>query len=307
MGCCMMFLDSFDSLALIATFYTPVCRRRGYFQSELSELETQLLAFDREDFQKAKGSEFDDSKGDWNLLQEKARDATSMEKRRLDLVMRIREVLEKYGKPINMALVGQPMYLYLNVAAEKALLRKSALLYMPTPSNQAYKAVYNTFWHKRSGSSSNESLFPTLLGASANILDDKSDLVALGGAHNEDRLTKVLRKHFPFFFRARESSVGGSVGYISEQKIEVVVGAVNILLAAAFLFGAIYNLYYVRDPRKTLGLVAGYTTAFAISVGLLTNARRAEIFGVSATYAAVLVVFVSGNLGSENNCCAAQS
>ena len=273
-----------------------------YFQSELSELEAQLLAFDREDFQKAKGSEFDGSKGNWNLFLEKARDTKSMEKQRLDLVMRIREVLEKYGKPIAMALAGQA-HLYLTVAAEKALLRKSALLCMPTPSNQAYKATYDTFWHKKS----DERLFPTLRGASANILDDKSDLAALGGAHNEDRLTKVLRKHFAFLFKARESSVGGSFGYTSEQKIEVVVGVVHILLAAAFLFGAIWNLYFVRDPRKTLGLIAGYTTTFAISVGLLTNVRRAGIFGVSATYAAVLVVFVSGNLGNGKNCCAAQS
>lgn len=81
-----------------------------YFQSELSELEAQLFAFDREDFQKAKGSDFDESRGDWNMLQEKARDATSMEKQRLDLVMRIREILEKYGKPIAMALAGQPTY-----------------------------------------------------------------------------------------------------------------------------------------------------------------------------------------------------
>jgi hypothetical protein len=76
------------------------------FQSELSKLEVQLLAFDWEDFQKAKGSEFDDTKGDWNLLQEKARDATSMEKQRLDLIMRIYEVLEKYSKLIAMALAG---------------------------------------------------------------------------------------------------------------------------------------------------------------------------------------------------------
>jgi hypothetical protein len=30
----------------------------------------------------------------------------------------------------------------------------------------------------------------------------------------------------------------------------------------------------------------------------LTNARRAEIFGSTAAYAAVLVVFVSSNLGN---------
>ena len=65
-----------------------------------------------------------------------------------------------------------------------------------------------------------------------------------------------------------------------------------------FLFGAIYNLYYVTNERGRLGLIAGYTVAFALCVGLLTNARRSEVFGACAAYAAVLVVFVSGNLGS---------
>jgi hypothetical protein len=49
-----------------------------------------------------------------------------------------------------------------------------------------------------------------------------------------------------------------------------------------------------------LALVAIYTVAFAICVGLVTNAQRSEVFGACAGYAAVLVVFVSGNIGSGN-------
>ena len=55
-----------------------------------------------------------------------------------------------------------------------------------------------------------------------------------------------------------------------------------------------------RNPVK-LGLIAGYTVAFAMTIGLVTNARRAEIFGACAAYAAVLVVFVSGNLANERS------
>ena len=66
------------------------------------------------------------------------------------------------------------------------------------------------------------------------------------------------------------------------------------------MFGAIYNLYYVTDNEKRLGLIAGYTVMFAACVGLLTNARRSEVFAACAAYAAVLVVFVSGNLGMRS-------
>lgn len=72
-------------------------------------------------------------------------------------------------------------------------------------------------------------------------------------------------------------------------------------MAAVLLFGAIYNLYYVKNEKGRLGLVGGYTVAFALCVGLLTNARRSEVFGACAAYAAVLVVFISGNLGTTGS------
>lgn len=44
-------------------------------------------------------------------------------------------------------------------------------------------------------------------------------------------------------------------------------------------------------------MLSGWTVLFAACVGFLTNARRDQIFGATAAYAAVLVVFISGNLG----------
>lgn len=70
------------------------------------------------------------------------------------------------------------------------------------------------------------------------------------------------------------------------------------MLAAILLFGAICNLYWVVDEKKRLGLIAGYTVAFAACVGFATNAKRSEVFAGCAAYAAVLVVFVSGTLGA---------
>ena len=85
--------------------------------------------------------------------------------------------------------------------------------------------------------------------------------------------------------------------YISERRLRLFVAFVNVVLAAVLLFGAIFNLYYVKQSAKRLGLIATYTILFAICVGLLTTARRSEVFAACAAYAAVLVVFVSGNLG----------
>ena len=76
----------------------------------------------------------------------------------------------------------------------------------------------------------------------------------------------------------------------------------------------------MTSPDWRLGLIATFTTLFAASVGLLTNARRAELFAATAAYvylplvslkrvadhdvyryAAVLVVFVSGDLGNSQS------
>ena len=95
------------------------------------------------------------------------------------------------------------------------------------------------------------------------------------------------------------------LAYVSERRLRIIVTVLNVVLAAVLLFGAILNLYYVTDEQKRLGLIAGYTTAFAICVGLVTKARRSEVFAACAAYAAVLVVFVSGNLGgpaARTNC-----
>jgi hypothetical protein len=49
--------------------------------------------------------------------------------------------------------------------------------------------------------------------------------------------------------------------------------------------------------KLRLGLVALFTSLFGVIIGLLTNARRAELFASTAAYTAVLVVYVSANLG----------
>ena len=179
----------------------------------------------------------------------------------------------------------------------------STLLSAKQPSKQAHKALYNTF-HNEDKKHTPGGAFPTLEGRSANIYDRRADLLALRAPAEEDRLSKLLRTHFSILFAYRRPAVSGYLTYISEARIRIVVGIINVVLAAAFLFGAIYNLYYVQDERKRLGLITGYTTVFALCIGLLTNARRSEIFGACAAYAAVLVVFVSGSLttGKSGTC-----
>ena len=68
------------------------------------------------------------------------------------------------------------------------------------------------------------------------------------------------------------------------------------MVASILIIGAVTGLYKLRtkDDPVRLGMIAVFTALFATSLGLLTNAKRVEIFAATAAYAAVLVVFISG-------------
>lgn len=70
-------------------------------------------------------------------------------------------------------------------------------------------------------------------------------------------------------------------------------GAVSTIVAALLLLGSIVSLRHCKDENVQLVVIATFTCGFAVSVSGLTTARRAEVFGASAAYAAVLVVFLS--------------
>jgi hypothetical protein len=57
---------------------------------------------------------------------------------------------------------------------------------------------------------------------------------------------------------------------------------ITILVAANFLVGSIYALYFAATPLQRLGLIQVLTTIFALCAGFMTNARRAELLAVTA-------------------------
>jgi len=78
------------------------------------------------------------------------------------------------------------------------------------------------------------------------------------------------------------------------------IAALGRILSAMLLVRPIAHLYLVHNPGAKLLFVAMSTLPFSSSVGLCTNARRVEVSGATAAYAAVLAVLVSGDLGGTN-------
>jgi uncharacterized PurR-regulated membrane protein YhhQ (DUF165 family) len=85
------------------------------------------------------------------------------------------------------------------------------------------------------------------------------------------------------------------------QHVSRTVAVISTVVVILLLVGAIVALYFVSNKVARLGCIGAFTVLFGLSMAFFTNATRAEIFGASAAYAAVLVVFVSGDLGSSSS------
>lgn len=85
--------------------------------------------------------------------------------------------------------------------------------------------------------------------------------------------------------------------YFQAHSLALLANIVGISVAALLLIGPIIVLYFVTDPDARLALVVAFIVLFAIGLGVSTGATRDAIFAATAAYTAVLVVFVSGDLG----------
>jgi hypothetical protein len=264
-----------DRTTLIYKRYDDLAARNLlYLQSELAELQAKQRAFDQHDL-----------KADLKTKQcarnfadfERATQADeTRQKDRWKLMRDIRGTLKEY---------------------REALLFESTLATLPRPSKGVLRAFQTEFYNQTGGKGEP---FPTLGGHSAGLYDDIDDLVALRVQEDQDRLTTFAQEHLAFLFPDRKRSRHG-IAYASDRAISSFVAWFSTFLAAVLLIGAIVVLYKVTSSDWRLGLIAAFTTLFAGSVGLLTNARRAELFAATAAYAAVLVVFVSGDLGNSQS------
>lgn len=133
-------------------------------------------------------------------------------------------------------------------------------------------------------------------GIGSGFLSDVGDLISLQKPPDDDLLSRYLQKHWLFRRRHNSDLLDGTTRYKSSH-IAWTLAIVVIVLAAILFVGAVVSLYFVAQPKAKLALVAVYTLIFAISVASCTNAQKAEVFATTPAYAAVLVVFVSGDLG----------
>ncbi|KAF1969184.1 hypothetical protein BU23DRAFT_653591 [Bimuria novae-zelandiae CBS 107.79] len=121
-------------------------------------------------------------------------DDSAKQKERMDLVLRIRQTMKEY---------------------QEVLVLASTLAALPPPSKTTIRAFRTTFHNEWPDKTKG---FPTLGGASADLYDNASDLVALKVQPNEDRLSTLAQEHLSSMFPDHSRSHAG-IAYASERTI----------------------------------------------------------------------------------------
>ncbi|KAJ3573951.1 hypothetical protein NPX13_g4517 [Xylaria arbuscula] len=247
-----------------------------YFQSEMIQLEIQIKELGLEDVQQPNIDSITAAR-QWEALLEQcatselaenanpatvASNTRTRAKAKMQLIIHLRDKIRQY---------------------HEALLLQSIIANLQPPSGRVLRATKQMF--------SQEGY--TVIDGKARDYLDADDLVALKSPAM-DHLSNYLRKA-----RATKDKPGLAqdgrprIKRFEERKITQLLGFITILVAIVFLIGPILALYLAQSAPARLALVVVFTAGFAASVWLITNARRAEIFFGTATYAAVLVVFIS--------------
>ncbi|KAI9695829.1 MAG: hypothetical protein M1820_008384 [Bogoriella megaspora] len=225
-----------------------------HLQSELAELQARQDAYDEED-RRAGDMDCKQTLRNWVAFKKRVETDPS----RFELAEEIQTKMEKY---------------------RKTLLLEAQLASIPRPHKRTLDAFRTNFFNGKPGS---DDSWPTLGGSSRYLYDNIDDLVALKIPEHQDRVFLLVQDYLGFLFgEGKEAHVEGRVGYVSGQAITTFIAWLSTFLAAVLLIGAIVVLYFVQEPNWRLGLIAVFTSLFAISVGIFTNARRTELFGATA-------------------------
>lgn len=260
------FIATDKELAVYRRFDRTAARALLNLQSEILSKQNQLDALDEEDANDPKETGFLSSA----TIYEELRERNPRDEEKNKLLGELRKLLKEY---------------YELLSAQSDVLKFSE------PPDRVKNALFGWLDNAQ-----------CLVGLGEQAyFEEHDDLVALRPAKGEDRLSQFLRDHCSHWMKKQREShrqPWDRLYYLPETRISKAVGTISILMAGVLLVGAIISLYFVTASAARLGLLTVWTIVFALSVSILSTARRSEVFAATAAYAAVLVVFVSGNLAS---------
>ena len=180
------------------------------------------------------------------------------------------------------------------INADEALVLESKVLALRSPDSRTLAAFKKWF----------SVVVPVLWGRDRMLFDDTNDLAALAPLAETDRLNLLLQRYCGWMFRQgektpydkkdettedlariRERARTAGLFYYPHHSVQVAGAIISTIFSAVLLVGAIVSLLATSGSSSNglrVAIVVIFTCVFALVVGLLTNARRAEIFGATA-------------------------
>ncbi|USP76595.1 hypothetical protein yc1106_03869 [Curvularia clavata] len=263
-------------LAIFRRFGALNAQNLLYMQAELAYLETKLKEQQQVDSTNPSGKR---SVYALNWYWLKASEGTGADEQQT-LILRIREVLKEYND---------------------ALIQQAEILKYPKPGNWDLHHMQNYLHSEAMGEDS-------LLGYDSNtwgsVFDRKSqkpDLVTLCPREKKDAFsTWAAENAIGGLFKCgcarfmKPSKTHGVVGY-RDSTVYHITFWITSIVASLIPIASIVVLYVVKSMTARLGIIAAFNVLVSVCLVGFTTAKRADIFAITAAFAAVQVVFVGSD------------
>ena len=206
------------------------------------------------------------------------------------IVLKIRSVLKEYSRLPQLVSRSSSTHLML----DKALQAQAWLQSLENPPKHVPETVRKVLrWNVNLRSSISE--------VDVEYLDSKysRDMISLTPGPNRETFSRFLIDKLSWVLlssEARQELRQTGFTVLSDNRVRRTTRVVAVVLASILPVLSIVILYYVHSSNIRIGLIIVFSTLFSGVVALVSDARNVEIMAATAAYAAVLVVFVSGNL-----------
>ncbi|KAH6625857.1 hypothetical protein C7974DRAFT_312261 [Boeremia exigua] len=262
-------------LAIYRRFVALNAQNLLYFQAELTDLERTLREQQVIDHRDGTGNKSRYAVH-WYWLKESERDRDTDQ---LELVMRVREVLKEYSAQAGVISANSP---------DHALMQQSAILNYPNPDRWDLHHMQDYLQSAEMGKMALRGFDADIWGTALQRDDHKCDLVTLRPRAREDPFSKWVNENaIVRFFRCgcarrmKPSPVHGMIGYEDTTVFRITYWFTSIL-ASLLLVASIAILYSVESVPARLGIIAAFNVVVSICLMGLANAKRAEVFAITA-------------------------
>jgi hypothetical protein len=254
-----------------------------YYQAELTYLERRLKEQQlRDDHEKqGHGPEYG---VDWYWLIHSPEEGDALQ---LGLVLKIRNLLKEYSEYTAMAF--KLLFSHLHTQ-DQALVHQSTVLNYPNPGKWDLHHIQDYLQSPEMGPLALCGEDATIWGSVLDRKSHKPDLVALRPRAKKDAFSEWAAENTIFnLFKCgcvrfmKPSRVHGTVGY-EDTTIYRITYWITSILASLIPIASIVVLYFVDSMPARLGIIAMFNVLVSVCLMAFANAKRAEVFAVTAAY-----------------------